>query len=178
MMAEIYKQRRSNLGRNRRIWLARVDGCTYAEIAEAFDLSVQRVDQIIKQVVAEMPADEREAVVQIRGEVHDRVKTMLFDMALMDPSPSFAPNGKPHYDPKTGEPVYDYSLRLNAIDRLLKLDERIGKLTGTESPVQHTHTVTQEAQQATLDAAAKISLQFAGLIPPSPEVVAHARGNG
>ena len=179
MPEHIPQTRLNHLSRNHAIWKARVEGCTLQEIADAFNLGVQRIDQIVKQYAASIPAEERDQIVQMRREVLGTVQQMLFDMARMKPAPAFAPNGKAHIDPETGESIRDYSLRLNAIDRLLKADERIGKLTGTDNAVQHTLTVSAEAQQATKDHAARIAEQFAGLIPPSPEVLAHAvRGDG
>ena len=176
---KIYNMRPHLMGRNGRIWAAHtIGGCNLEQLAEAFNLTPQRISQILDQVRKAIPVDERDAIKQERREVLNELKAMCMEMALADPAPAFAPNGKPHYDPETRRAVRDYSTRLQAIDRLLKIDERIAKMTGTDHAVEHTVQVSAEAQQATKDSADKVGMQFAAIIPMSPEVRAHVAGKG
>ena len=175
-MKKIYKQATNKLGRNGLIYKARLAGCNYAEIAEAFDLSPQRVEQICKQVSATITIDEYLEYKKLRIDFLDHLRQMAMEIALLDPAPAFAPNGKAHFDPATGQTVYDYGPRLNAVDRLLKIDERFAKVTGTDSATQHRVEVTAEAERATQEQADKAAKQFSLIIPESLEVLAHARG--
>lgn len=173
----IFNQRPNVVGRNGNIWAAHIAGANQQQLADAFDLSVQRVSQILDQVRKSIPADEKAQVRTMRLELLNELKMQMMEIALSDAPPAFAPNGKPHFDPETHKTVRDVSVKLNAVDRLLKIDERIAKATGTDSAVEHTVQVSAEAQQATLDAATSVGRQFALLIPESPEVRAHS-GSG
>lgn len=178
MSDKLYKQSKRLEGRNGAIYKAKLAGCTAAEIAEAFNMSEANVYVKLKQVAASITPDEQSELRKIRSDFLDQLRQMAMEIALLDPAPAFAPNGKAHFDPATGKTVYDYGTRLNAIDRLLKIDERFGKLTGTDSAVQHTVQVSAEAEQATKDNAAKASVHLRNLFPPeSAEVRAHA-GSG
>jgi hypothetical protein len=165
---KIFKMSERTRGRNGAIWKAHViGGVCAAELAEAFNMTEANVYRIFEQCRREFPPEEQDEIRKVRREVIDWVKGLAAEMALLDPSPSFAPNGKAQIDPATGRPVYDYSLRLNAIDRILKADERLGKLTGTDSPVTHTVQVSAEAQQATKDQADKAEQMFSHLMAPA-----------
>lgn len=171
---KLYKQAKRLEGRNGAIYKAKLAGCTAAQIAEAFNMSEANVYVKLKQVAASITPDEKSELVKIAADFYDTLKQMCMDLALKDPVPAFAPNGKPQFDPITGEVVYDYSLRLNAIDRLLKVSEREAKLRGLDSAQQQTVQVTVEAQRATQEQADRLGKQFASVIPMSPEVAAHA----
>ena len=49
------------------------------------------------------------------------------------PKPAFAPNGKPLLD-LDGHQVWDYSDVFAAVGLQIKVDERLGRLTGTDAP--------------------------------------------
>lgn len=67
------------------------------------------------------------------------------------------------YDPETGEIVRDYSLRLSATDRLLKIQERHAKITGSDAATKVDINVNQST--STDDELAELARQL-GLIPP------------
>jgi hypothetical protein len=166
-MAEGCKQRQEYVGRNLEIYRRRLDGYYLSQIADEFHLSEQRVSQIIRQVVAAITPDEQANIRKMRVDFLDSLRQLASDAARQDPPHMYAPNGKEL-------PAIDYEPRLKAIDRLLKIDERYAKLTGTDAAQQHTVQVTAEAQQATKDQADKISESLRHLIPESPEVRAYA----
>lgn len=175
-MAEkrIFNMRPEKYGRNGKIWAAHMAGLNIQQIADAFDLSNQRVSQILDQIRKAIPNDEKATIRTMRLELLNELKAQCMEIALADAAPAFAPNGKAHVDPTTGAVVRDYAYKLNAVDRLLKIDERIAKATGTDSAVEHTVQISAEAQQATKDQADKSLAQFVHLVPESPEVAAHA----
>ena len=169
-MAPKYKQSRRLEGRNGQIWREHTYGKTATQLAEDYGMTEANVYRIFEQVKASIPPDEQGEIRKIRKEVLDTLKSRvmtLAEQAYETPAPAFAPNGKPHFNPKTGDPVYDYSTFLNAVDRALKLDERIGKLTGTDSAVQHSISVTAEAQEATREAADKVESRFSSVLDRS-----------
>lgn len=167
--------RASHVERGRRVWAMRVDGLNLAQIAEIENISVQRVSEVLKQVAATISPDELETLKKQRSDFIDMCKQIALEAAVQPPKPSFAPNGKALIH--QGKAILDYSEKLAALDRLIKLDERFARLTGTDNAVQHTVSVSAEAQQATQDAATSVGRQFALLIPESPEVRAHS-GSG
>jgi hypothetical protein len=172
MTKRVYNQRPNVVGRNGNIWAAHIAGANQQQLADAFDLSIQRISQILDQVRKSIPADEHEEIKRRRTELLDTLKMECMEIALQDAAPAFAPNGKPlMFD---GKPVLDYSGKLAAVDRLLKIDERLAKATGTDSALQHRIEVTAEAVEATKSDADRVSQRLGNLIPMSPEVAAHA----
>lgn len=155
-------------GRNYRIWMARADGATPQQIAEKFEMSVPNVHAILKQYAASIPEEERMQTAKLRRTYLDKLIRKTMELVEKPPAPAFAPNGKPHVDPTTGEPVYDYSLRLNSIAAAVKLDERVARLTGTDNAIQYSVNVSTEAQQATQDAAAKELAEFPEILGVVP----------
>lgn len=167
---KLSKQSKRLEGRNGAMYKARLAGCTVPEIAEAFGMSEANVYIKLKQVVASIPPDEQAELRKIRSDFLDQLRQLAMDAALQDPPNCYAPNGREL-------PILDFKPRLEAIDRLLKVDLQFAKLHGLDSAVAHTVQITAEAQQATKDQADKIEKSFAHLIPESAEVRAHA-GSG
>ena len=169
-MAAKYKQARRLEGRNGMIWRENCYGKTATQLAEEHGMTEANVYRILDQVKRSIPPDEQSEIRKTRKEVLDILKAKameLAEQAYENPAPAFAPNGKPHFNPATGEPVYDYSTFLNSVDRVLKIDERYGKLTGTDSAVQHSISVTAEAQEATREAADKVESRFSSVLDRS-----------
>jgi hypothetical protein len=170
-MAPKYKQSRRLEGRNGKIWREHTFGKTAEQLAEEYEMTEANVYRIFAQVKASIPPDEQADIRKIRKEVLDDLKSKvmaLAERAYETPAPAFAPNGKPHFDPATGGSVYDYSTFLNAV---------AAALTGTDSAVTHTVSVTAEAQQATVEAANKVGKSLGSLFAQSAEVAAHAARN-
>jgi hypothetical protein len=134
-MKRIFNQAKRVEGRNGRIWLAYIAGASVPGIAEENHISATRVYQILEQCRRDQPPEEREEIRRRRLELLAVVQQVSMEMVLAELPPAFAPKGKPH-ETAAGEPVYDPSTRLAAIDRVLKIDERIAKATGTDAPAQ------------------------------------------
>ena len=89
------------------------------------------------------------------------------------PKPAFAPNGRELVD-RDGNQVWDYSDVLAAVGLQIKLDERMGRLTGTDAPstslqaIQVTHR--EAAQQASEELAG--SVQAHGVLARFPTLAA------
>jgi hypothetical protein len=56
-------------------------------------------------------------------------------------------------DPETEEIVRDYGLRLSTVDRLVKLDERLAKLTGADAPQKVEGSLTATVTEVPADVA-------------------------
>jgi hypothetical protein len=144
--------------------MMRANGAPLADIATEHCVSKARVSQIVKQVAASIPEEERGQITKMRRAFLDQVKAITMEIALQPAKPSFAPNGKPHVDPKTGEPIMDNSERLAAAVAALKADERIARLTGTDNALQFTVGPSADVERATQAAAEKALSQFPTLI--------------
>ena len=156
-----HKMRPQNEGRNHAIWQANVNGLSQAQIAEQFGLSVSTIQVILKQVVNSIPEEERSHTAKLRRAYLDKVRRRALAIADLPPKKRYAPNGRE----LDGE---DYSEVLAALDRVLKADERIARLTGTDNAIQHSVSVSAEAQQATREAADKAAQNFPevfGVVP-------------
>jgi hypothetical protein len=163
-MTKISGIRQGFVQRDQQIWMQRARGASLAELAAEHNISKARISQVCKQLAATIPADDVKHLKTVALEIHDKIRQDLFGLAEMPPAPSFAPNGKPHFDPKTEEPVYDYSLRLNAYGTLIKQMQLWQRLTGVDAPTQHAVVETSEAvQQATQKQADDVSRKFGSL---------------
>jgi hypothetical protein len=156
----------TKLERNHEIWVAYARGTAVVDIAATYGLSRSQVYEILNQVKVSIPDEDREQLVKMRRAFLDEMREAAAEVMRQDPAPAFAPNGKAHVDPKTGEPVYDYGTRLAAIDRGIKLDERLAKLTGTDAPTAsvqaHVPLVPPgEVQRVMLEQAAKAQQSIA-----------------
>jgi hypothetical protein len=137
----------TKLARNHEIWVAYARGTAVVDIAATYGLGRSQVYEILNQVKASIPPEDREQLVKMRRAFLDEMRATAAEIMRQDPAPAFAPNGKAHVDPKTGDPVYDYGTRLAAIDRGIKLDERLAKLTGTDAPTASTLAIGDFEQE-------------------------------
>jgi predicted DNA-binding protein YlxM (UPF0122 family) len=150
--------------RDQRIWMQRVRGASLAEIAAEHKITKARVSQVLAQVAATLPPDTVSHLKTVALEVHDKIRQDLFELAEKPPAPSFAPNGKPLLDPETEKPIYDYKLRLEAYNTLIKELQLWQRLTGVDAPTQHAVVETSEAvQQATQKRADEIEAKLSSL---------------
>jgi hypothetical protein len=164
MTSRVSKQRNVFVDRNQEIWRKYAHGVPMAEIGREFGLTEQRISQIIPMVAATIPVEDRSQIVKLRRSYVDLAKAIAMEIAQEPAKPSFAPNGKPHVDPKTGEPIMDNSERLAAVQTALKADERLARLTGTDNAIQHVLETTSEVQAATQKAADEILTKFPMLL--------------
>ncbi len=145
------------MGRNGVIWQRYCRGATQEDLALEFDLSQTQISGIITKVADSVPETERRQL--IAQEVDFFRQTRFEVMKLWDAKPTPVTAGKDGdvvRDPNTGEVVYDHSGRLAALDRAIKISERMHKLTGLESALKldvNANEVTA-AQNAAAEAAA------------------------
>ncbi|WP_125793133.1 hypothetical protein [Amycolatopsis sp. WAC 01376] len=76
------------------------------------------------------PAEEYRAV--LLAQLEDARRVVLAKLELMPAPVTAGREGGVVYDPETGEPVRDHSAHLAAVDRLLRINERVAKLTGAD----------------------------------------------
>jgi hypothetical protein len=143
---------RARLGeRDARIAADYAFGMSQEKLGQKYELSQQRVSEILAAVRAEHDATTREdhrAAIAARIAEHHR---MLRELAEMEGAPVTAgKDGDVVTDPESGEVVRDYSGRLNAIRTMLAVDERLAKLIGTDAPTRSISdiTITGEADKA------------------------------
>lgn len=105
--------------------------------AEGGRISHESVRQLISAEAIERvagPAEEYRAV--LLAQLEDARRVVLAKLELMPAPVTAGRDGEVVYDPETGEPVRDHSAHLAAVDRLLRINERVAKLTGADSPVK------------------------------------------
>lgn len=139
-------------GRDGSIYRAWIMGTTQEELAERHGIHQTRVSQIIRAVQAAIPPED---VAERRQRVLDVLNVVGQEMAaIMDTPPAQAySNGRPMENPD-GSPILDYSTRMAAADRLVKLTERQSKLLGLDAAQQVDVHVSEQAKQAAASAAA------------------------
>lgn len=146
-------------GRNGQIWLAFIAGETQEALAARFDISQQRVSQIIADCRAAVPASTREELVQEAAELLRRLRRGAMELVEAGPIPAYS-NGRPIVldDGSTAE---DHTARLAAMRMVLSVEERAAKLLGLDAATRMEHTVSgaeqAAAQSAALDAAARLA---------------------
>lgn len=135
-------------GRNGEVWQHyAVKRWTQAAIAEKFEISPQRVSQIIARVREDMPPIDRAEMVRESMELYQANIRALRELAEMEGAPVTAgKDGDLVLDPTTGEHVRDYSLRTAALKQIADTDAQIRKLMGLDAAqkVESTATVRHE----------------------------------
>lgn len=139
-------------GRNGSIYRAWVLGTTQEELARQHGINQQRVSAIIKNVQASIPEED---LAERRAKYLDSLDVLGQEMAaIMDAPPTQAySNGRPMFD-EQGQPIMDYSVRMAAADRILKIGERASKVLGLDAPVKADVTVSDQADRVAEAAAA------------------------
>lgn len=140
-------------GRDGRIWRAYLLGTTQEAIASQENISQARVSQIIRETRASIPeVDLGEA----RRDHLDTMRTLAEVAAkIMEaPLPPAYSNGRPIVD-SDGTVVRDAGPRMAALDRLVKIQERMAKVLGLDAPVKADVTVTEAATHKAAEAAAE-----------------------
>lgn len=117
-----------------------------SRIAEKFGISPQRVSQIIKKVRQNQPPLDFEGLRQESLELHRRSQQMALALAEREGAPVFVgKDGSMAFD-ENGQPVRDYSLRLQALETARKADLEIRKLHGLDAAtkIEQSGTVRYE----------------------------------
>lgn len=147
-------------GRDGEIWRAYVGGSTQEAIASRFGISQSRVSQIIAAVRASVQPEEKEHLVQREIDFLDQLRERM--MAAVDAPlpPAFTQSGKILTTPG-GHIVLDDSSRLAAVDRAVRLHERLSKLLGLDAAQKLDVTTTEAAQAQAAKRAAEAAAYLA-----------------
>lgn len=142
-------------GRNGAIWLGHIKGRTQEALAAEFNLSQQRVSQIIAAVAASIPEEDKIALRKREIDFLDHLRTRALDISELAAAPVTAgKDGDVVLDPETGAVVRDYSGQLAAMREARAAHERLTKLLGLDAPTKVDVTVQEQVQQAAQAAAA------------------------
>lgn len=140
-------------GRDGEIYRAWVLGTTQEALADRFEISNQRVSQIIAAVRANLPEED---IAERRAralEALDLMSVVAAEVVALEPSQAWS-NGRPMTN-EDGSPVLDYSTRLAGLDRFLKVADRQAKVLGLDAAVKAEVTVNERAREAAASAAAE-----------------------
>lgn len=140
-------------GRTGEIWRAYLSGQTQEQIAKQHGIGQQRVSQIIAAVRASMPELDRQHLVQREAEFLDRLRTEVLDLWDRPPIPAYS-NGKMILMPDGETVAEDHSGRLAALDRAVRLHERLTKMLGLDAPAKADVSLVGAEREATSEAAA------------------------
>lgn len=146
-------------GRNGAIYRAWVLGTTQEALAQQHGIAQTRVSEIIRAVQASIPEED---LAERRAKYLDSLDVLGQEMAaIMDAAPTQAySNGRPMFD-EQGRPILDYSVRMAAADRILKIGERASKVLGLDAPVKADVTVSEQADRVAEAAAAEALARMA-----------------
>lgn len=139
-------------GRTGAIWQAYIRGATQEAIAAEHGISQQRVSQILAAVRESIPELDRAHLVQREAEFIDHLRTLALDLVDRPPIPAYS-NGK-MIRMEDGTAAEDHSGRLAALDRAVKLHERLSKLHGLDAPAKADVSLVGQERDATGEAAA------------------------
>lgn len=127
--------------RNGAIWRAHVSGMTQEAIAAEHGISQERVSQIIRQVRESIPDVDRVHLVQRETEFLESLRVEALKLVDRGPIPAYS-NGKPILSFDGVTVAEDHSGRLAALDRAVRLHERLSKLLGLDAAAKVEATVT------------------------------------
>lgn len=126
-------------GRTGAIWTAHTSGATQEAIAATHGISQQRVSQILADVRAQIPEEDRADLVRREVDLLDRLRREVLELWDAPPKPAYS-NGRMMVD-EDGLPIPDHSARLAAVDRAVRLHERLSKLVGLDAAQKTEATV-------------------------------------
>ena len=152
--------------RNIKIFALALSGHTQAAIGRRFNLGQSTVSQINEDVRATLPKRTREQIAADELAFLQHLRTEAMEIVHGKPVPLYSA-GRPVLD-EAGGMVQDHSGRFAAMDRAIKLHERVARLCGLDSPQRQQIEVSNAAQQAAA-AAAVDALGFLNPEPPDVE---------
>lgn len=133
------------------IWREYGLGASQTVLARRHGISQVRVSQIIAAKRAEIPDQTKEQVYDQEIQILRGLRDEMMALAAGEAVPAFDQRGNILRDER-GQVVMDHSGRTAAIDRLLKINERMAKMTGVEAPTRS--SVEVSVQEAAREAAA------------------------
>lgn len=131
------------------MWRRSVEGWTQTQIGEHYGISQPAVSERLSRYRRALPETPRETVFQRELDRLDALMRPLLDLVNGRPPPAYS-NGRAMKD-ENGELVPDYSVMLSAVDRVVKVQDRLAKMLGLDAPARaevHVEAVTDAARQA------------------------------
>lgn len=151
-------------GRNGRIWRDYCRGATMQKLADRYDLTVQRISQIVNEVRDNLGEEVRNEVIQTEAEMlrelRDQVLSEIFD-AMAAPVTA-GKDGNIVLDPETGEVVRDHGGRLAGLNAANNLTMRLHRLLGIDAPAKLDLNLSGEEEKAKQAGAEAVSYLHGG----------------
>lgn len=121
--------------REEEIWrLYCVSRLSQQAIADRFEISNQRVSQILAAIRLKLPPVDIDAVRQQSLRLHQDIQRRAFEIADMNGAPITAgKDGDVVYDPEDNSVARDYGGRIAAMRLALEADKEIRKLLGADA---------------------------------------------
>lgn len=116
----------------------RTAACTWQEIADALGYSSDKAAQVdVSRALNRQIVELAQPIEEWRQQQIENLRVLKLEaLRVMNARHVKLWNGEPVIDEATGEPYIDSMPNLAAADRLLKIEERLAKLLGTEAPVR------------------------------------------
>jgi DNA-binding transcriptional regulator LsrR (DeoR family) len=140
------------VGRNGDIWRDYIAGHTQEALGERYGISQQRVAQIIKEVRAQMPAEDLAELRQDSTELLRELRRATVELVRADLPPAYS-NGRPILD-ENERMVRDAGPRLAAVKAALGVEDRLAKLLGLDAAAKVDVSVSEQAKAREAEAAA------------------------
>jgi hypothetical protein len=148
-------------GRNGLIWAGYVAGKNQETLAEEHGITRERVSQILAEVRASIPETTKEEIFQRELDFLERLRVEMLADAQAPLPPAFSQRGAILVDDE-GNVVRDRSARYAAVDRAMKLHERVSKMVGLDAATKADVTVTDAANEKSKQAAAEAMARLHG----------------
>lgn len=118
--------------RNRSMYMLYIKGVSIQQIADRYDVSRQRVSQVITKYASEgaLTDDDSRALHRVQLEA---VKDELVAMFFETPPPMFDVKGNMLFD-ENGEPVRDMKIKMDTAATVVKVSESLRKMDATDKP--------------------------------------------
>lgn len=141
-------------GRTGEVWKLAVSGWTQEAIGEKFNISQQRVSQIIAAVRALIPETDRAKLIQDEVEFLGVLRREAMDLATSPLPPAFDQKGNPLLIPGTREYVLDTSGRVAAMKLALDVQKQQRQLLGLDQPLKVEASLSTAARERAAELAA------------------------
>lgn len=137
-------------GRNGEIWVEYCNGRTQDFLAEKYNLTQQRISQIVGEVRDNLPEEIRAETIASEADLLRRIRAEIIEEVYgAKPVPvTVGKDGDILKDPETGEVVRDHGGRLAALDRVDKLTQRLHRLFGIDAPAKLDLNLNGEEEKA------------------------------
>lgn len=143
------------------MWRLSVEGWTQREIADHYGIGQPTVSDRLKRYRQNLPETDREMILHRNLAELDSMRRELWRIVEADPAPAYSHGRAVKRD--DGTSVLDHSERLAAMDRLLRIQERIARSLGLDAPAKAELAITEQATDAAKQAAARATERLASV---------------